>query len=116
MNENKEYVTCADYGGSINISEEVVAAIAAGAVNEVENVVPYTRSELIGKRSVSKGVKIHIDENNMITADLFIAVTMGTIVSDAARAVQISVRDAIESTTGLKVLAVNVHVGAVIRK
>ena len=116
MNENKEYVTCAENGGSVNISEEVVAVIAAGAVNEVENVVPYTRSELVGKRSVSRGVKIRIDEQNRITADVFVAVSMGAIVSDAARAVQTSVRDAIESTTGLKVLAVNVHVGAVIRK
>ena len=38
MAESKEYMTLPEENGSINISEEVIAAIAVGAVREVEGV------------------------------------------------------------------------------
>ena len=38
MAESKEYMTQPEENGSINISEEVIAAIAVGAVREVEGV------------------------------------------------------------------------------
>ena len=38
MAENKGYMTLSDEQGSIHISEEVIAAIAVGAVREVEGV------------------------------------------------------------------------------
>ena len=38
MAESKEYMTMPEENGSINISEEVIAAIAVGAVREVEGV------------------------------------------------------------------------------
>ena len=38
MAESKEYMTLPEENGTINISEEVIAAIAVGAVREVEGV------------------------------------------------------------------------------
>ena len=38
MAESKEYMTLPEENGSINIAEEVIAAIAVGAVREVEGV------------------------------------------------------------------------------
>ena len=38
MAESKEYMTLPEENGSINISEEVIAAIAVGAAREVEGV------------------------------------------------------------------------------
>ena len=38
MAENKGYMTLSDEQGSIHISDEVIAAIAVGAVREVEGV------------------------------------------------------------------------------
>ena len=38
MAESKDYMTLPEENGSINISEEVIAAIAVGAVREVEGV------------------------------------------------------------------------------
>ena len=38
MGESKEYMTLPEENGSINISEEVIAAIAVGAVRAVEGV------------------------------------------------------------------------------
>ena len=38
MGESKEYMTLPEENGSINISEEVIAAIAVGAVRDVEGV------------------------------------------------------------------------------
>ena len=44
MAENKGYMTLSDEQGSIHISEEVIAAIAVGAVREVEGIwVPVLR-------------------------------------------------------------------------
>lgn len=38
MAENREYLTRAEENGSINIAEDVVAAIAADAIGEIEGV------------------------------------------------------------------------------
>jgi len=38
MGESKQYMTLPEENGSINISEEVIAAIAVGAVRDVEGV------------------------------------------------------------------------------
>ena len=38
MAESKEYMTLPEENGSINIAEEVIAAIAVGAVRDVEGV------------------------------------------------------------------------------
>ena len=43
MGESKEYMTLPEENGSINISEEVIAAIAVGAVTAAEGTSPEHR-------------------------------------------------------------------------
>ena len=115
MGENKEYVTYPDEKGSINISEEVIAIIAANAAAEVEGVASLSASlgkdiaELLGKKNISKGVKISVEEE-AVTADVFIMVKIGYAVNEVGMKVQESVISAIQDMTGFEIAAVNVHI------
>lgn len=118
MGENKDYIVYPEDKGSINISEEVIAIIAANAALETEGVAALSASlgkdlaELLGKKNLSKGVKITADDTG-VKADVFILVKIGTSVNKVGAQVQENVYSAIESTTGVKVLEVNVHVSGV---
>lgn len=118
MGENKEYITQPDEKGSINISEEVIAVIVGNAAMEVDGVASLTATlgkdiaELLGKKNISKGVKVHV-EDSMVTADVDIMVKMGSHVSEVGALVQNAVATAVESMTGLSVSAVNVHVSGI---
>jgi uncharacterized alkaline shock family protein YloU len=118
MSENKGYITMEDNGGSINISEDVVATIAIEAIGQVEGVGAVTNTlgkdiaELFGKKSTPKGVTVDVaDDRLVITAH--ISVTHGYAVNSVAENVQKAVTEAVESMTGVKVSAVNVHVSSV---
>lgn len=115
MGENREYVTHPDEKGSINISEEVMAAIAASAVSEVPGVAGFSTSlgkdiaELLGKKTVSKGVKVAV-ENEQIKIDVYLTAKLGYAVNEMGAEVQKAVISAVESMTGFSVNAVNVHI------
>ncbi|NMA25528.1 MAG: Asp23/Gls24 family envelope stress response protein [Clostridiales bacterium] len=115
MGENREYISYLDEKGSINISEEVVAIIAGSTALEIEGVAGLYSTpgrdiaELLGRKNLTRGVKIHLDEKT-ITADIYIMASLGYAVNEVGTAVQKAVATAIESTTGLKVTAVNVHI------
>lgn len=116
--DNKEYVTCPDEMGNIHISEEVLAVIAAAAAIEVEGVsglaaqVASEIGELLGKKHQAKGVRVHMNEG-VASLDLSILIQYGATIPEVARKVQDAVMTAVESTSGLTVEAVNIHVGGV---
>ena len=113
MPEN--YITCQDEKGSINISEDVVAAMVRAAITEVDGVAGVATStgtelaELLGIKSAAKGIKVQIVDGTM-TVDTIITVRYGCRV---AKAVQESVTSAVESMTGMGKPIVNVHVSGV---
>ncbi len=115
MGENKEYISYLEERGSINISEEVVAIIAGSAALEIEGVAGLYSTpgrdiaELLGKKNLARGVKIHL-EDKTITADIYIMAAMGCAVNEVGAAVQTAVANAIESTTGLEIASVNIHI------
>lgn len=104
--------------GNVNISDEVVAVIAALAASEVKGVSAMAGSvaggiaELLGKKSLSKGVKITRGEGG-VALDLSIIVEYGAKIPDVAWEVQDKVKSEVESMTGLEVTAVNVAVDSV---
>ena len=122
MADNKQYITQVQENGTVMISEEVICTIVANATAEVEGVVSLSTKpgadivELIGKKNWGKGMKIVIAENNDVTVDCNIVVTYGQSVVDVAQAVQQAVTAALESTTGVKVAAVNVNVCGIVRQ
>ena len=115
MGENREYITYPDEKGSINISEEVIAVIAANAAVEVEGVASLSASlgkdlaELLGKKNISKGVKISVSEE-AVTADIFVMVRLVYAVNEVGMKVQQRVLSAIQDMTGFAIEAVNVHI------
>ena len=119
MGEGKEYVSRSDELGSIHISEEVLAVIAAAAVLEVEGIgglaanLGTVLAELLGKKNLSRGIHIQVEDGN-VTVDLSILVKYGYTIPDVARAVQEAVAGSVEATSGLTVAAVNVNVGGVV--
>lgn len=108
MNEN----------GNINISDEVISIIASLAATEVKGVAGMGNSisggfaELLGKKSLSKGVKITATENGA-DLDLSIIVEYGTKIPDVAWKLQEKVKSEVEAMTGLTVNAVNISVDGV---
>ena len=119
MGEGKEYVSRSDELGSIHISEEVLAVIAAAAVLEVEGIgglaanLGTDLAELLGKKNLSRGIHIQVEDGN-VTVDLSILVKYGYTMPDVARAVQEAVAGSVEAASGLTVAAVNVNVGGVV--
>lgn len=87
MAESKEYMTLPEENGSINISEEVIAAIAVGAVREVEGVSGMMTSlggsvtDLVNnKKNAQKGTRgVKIDMTGAaLKLDLYLTVRYGT--------------------------------------
>ena len=119
MSEGREYVSRSDELGNIHISEEVLAVIAAAAALEVEGVgglaanLGTDLAELLGKKSLSRGIHLHVEEENG-TVEVAILVKYGYTIPDVGRAVQEAVASSVEATSGLTVAAVNVSVGGVV--
>lgn len=116
MGEN--YITCQEANGSINISEEVIATLVRAAVTQVEGVAGLSNTsgselvELIGIKTLSKGVKVQFDEGKIIV-DAIITVSYGHNIMDVAKSVQDEVMSVVLSVTGMDKAAVNVHVSGV---
>ena len=111
MSEAKEYLVQPVDKGTVNISEEVVAAIAALAISDVEGVYGLSSSftadlaELLGRKNMAKGVKLTID-NEVVTVECFVVIAYGSDIPAVAANIQDAVITAVESMTGLKVAAV----------
>jgi len=121
MSENKDYVTLPEENGSIHISEEVIAAIAVGAVREVEGIAGMMTgmggsvTDLVNKKSAQKGTRgVKIDmTNDALKLDLYVMVQYGVGIPEVAENAQKAVISAVEAMTGCSVESVNIHVGGV---
>lgn len=93
----------------------MVAVIAALAAGEVDGVVSMSGglvggiSEMLGKSSLARGVKVEIGTTEA-AIDLHLTVEYGARIPVIAQLVQESVKRAVETMTGLKVVEVNIHV------
>ena len=122
MAESRGYMTLPEEKGSINISEEVIAAIAVGVVREIEGVsgmitpMGNNVTDLVhNKKSVQRGVRgVKIDmTGDALALDLYLTVTYGHPIPEVAEKVQKAVAGSVEAMTGCPVESVNVHVGGV---
>ncbi len=122
MADSKEYMTLPEENGSINISEEVIAAIAVGAVREVEGVsgmmtaMGSSVTDLVNNRKNAqkgaKGVKIDMT-GTTLALDLYLTVQYGHAIPEVAENAQKAVASAVEAMTGCPVGTVDIHVGGV---
>lgn len=104
--------------GALKISEDVVAVIAGVAAAEVKGVTGMSGgivgdiSEILGKKNLSKGVKVDIGGKET-SINMHVVVEYGVRIPEVAQKVQEKVKRAVEDMTGLKVREVNIHIQGV---
>jgi uncharacterized alkaline shock family protein YloU len=107
--------------GVIRISDDVVATIAGLAAVETPGVAAMSGgiSEGLAKRlsgkNVQRGVAVEVGQTEA-AIDLRVIVTYGVQIHEVCQQLQVSVKEAIENMTGLKVVEVNVKVEGVVFK
>lgn len=104
--------------GTIQIADEVIAAIAAAATLETEGVSALVNNfpngiiEKLTRKNINKGVVI-IPEENEIGVSINIMMKTGAKIHETAYEVQRNVKTAIETMTGLKTVRVDINVAGV---
>ncbi|KEO82544.1 hypothetical protein EL26_15025 [Tumebacillus flagellatus] len=105
--------------GNIRIANEVIEIIAGLAATEVVGVAGMSGgvaggiAELLGRKNLSKGVKVEVGQKQC-AVDVSIVAEYGVRIPEVAGEIQDNVKRAIESMTGLEVVEVNVHVLGVV--
>lgn len=101
--------------GKIQIAPEVLEVIAGMAASEVEGVAHMSGglvgdiAERLGRKNIARGVRVEVGTREA-AVDVSIIVKYGHRIPEVARLIQDSVRNAIETMTGLSVVEVNVHI------
>ena len=112
------YISCKAENGSINISEDVISTMVRTAITEIDGVAGISNTagaelaELIGIKTVSKGIKVQIVDDT-IKVDAVILVRYVCNIVNVAKEVQNSVTEAVQAITGIDKAEVNVHVSGV---
>ena len=109
-----EYLTRVEENGTLNIAEDVVAAIVADAVKQIEGVGAMSQNvteQLSGKKAL-RGVRVEKIED-AVAIDVYLMARYGYAIPDVAQKVQESVTNAVGGMTGFPVKEVNVHVGGI---
>jgi uncharacterized alkaline shock family protein YloU len=105
--------------GQIRIADEVISVIAGTAALESEGVaymsgkLPGDIAEMFGKKNFARGVSVEMKGGDVVVG-LNLYVRFGYRIQDVTPTVQSHVKNAIETMTGLNVLAVNVNVSGVV--
>lgn len=108
---------CAN-GGEIVFANDVIATIAGVAAAEIDGVASMSGSvvdgisEIMGKKSFTKGIKIEVNDG-IVTAEINLNVKYGYRIHQVCENVQNAIKNSVETMTGLDVAAVNVNVQAV---
>lgn len=118
MADSKEYWTSASDQGSVRISEDVIASIAAIAASETEGVgnlysgIGTNVAEFLGKKSLAKGVKVAF-HGDLVEVEVSLLAQYGYNICEVSKNVQSAVRSSIQSMTGMRTSAVNINVGGI---
>ena len=103
--------------GKVEISEDVIAIIANNSAVEIDGVASIENgfangiAEMLGKKGISKGVKIDVDrENSKIRLMISLSVKFGYKIPEVMFKVQEKIKSSIETMTGLCVTQININV------
>lgn len=100
--------------GSVKISQDVIASIARFATLEVDGVERVSANSagvrgLLNKVSYSKPIRVQLDDD-VVNVEVSIIAKYGVNIPETASSVQQSVKNAVQSMTGLAVSRVDVIV------
>lgn len=116
MAEKNEYYTQKLENGMLQISEDVVASVAAAAVLEVEGVCGLSSSistdiaEMLGMKAHARGVRLSAAPDGAVKITCDVVARFGQSVFSLAKTVQDAVKASVESITGLAVAQVDVNI------
>ena len=106
-------------GGRTTFAPDVIATIASLAAAEVEGVegmaggvVEGITGMLNNKKSMTKGVKVEVNEEQ-VTVEINVIIKYGYKLHEVCANIQSGTKNAIETMTGLTVSAVNVFVSSI---
>ena len=106
MADHKEYWSTTGDQGTIKISEDVVASIAALTAAETEGVSGLCASltselaGLLGRKNMSKGVRVEFVGEDAVMLEIGFLAEFGCPIREVARQVQENVRSAVKSMAG----------------
>ena len=116
--KDMEFAIQEEQSGKVTFNTDVIATIAGLATVEVPGVAGMSggivsgMAELLGRRNLTKGVKVAINEQEC-EVDLNIVVTYGMKIPEVTAKIQGDVKSSIETMTGLTVKSVDIHVQGV---
>jgi uncharacterized alkaline shock family protein YloU len=102
--------------GTIEISQYAIAGLVSHAAKQTYGVVgmaePTRASHLAATltRDPHRGVTIHLDDNQMLTINVYIIVNYGINIASVANSLIKAVRYQVETHTTMTVKQVNIHV------
>ncbi|MGM0420342.1 MAG: Asp23/Gls24 family envelope stress response protein [Bacillota bacterium] len=101
--------------GGMNIASEVLGVVAGIAATEIDGVAAMSGglvrgiAEMLGRKNLSKGVKLEETEDGVIV-ELNLIVEFEVNIPEVTKAVQKNVKNSLERMTGVEVKAVNINV------
>lgn len=101
--------------GKVTFANDVIAVIAALATSDVKGISGMVGSamsgftEMLGRKNLTKGVKVEVNDDQ-VSVDAYVVVNYGYKIQEVALEIQNSIKNAIETMTGLTVAEVNVFV------
>jgi len=101
------------------LSTEVVSILIGVAAGEIHGIAGMSGgivggiAEKLGRKDLTRGVKVYLQDDNRVSVDLFIIVEYGVNIVEVSDNLIKHVRQTIEASTGLEVEEVNVHVQGV---
>ena len=101
--------------GTITFANEVVATIAGLAACDIPGVAGMSGgfaggiAELLGRKNLTKGVKVTVNDN-AVTVDFNLIVEYGVRIPEVCANIQNNVTKALETMTGLSVSAININI------
>lgn len=104
--------------GVIKISDDVITVIAGIAAQDINGVYPLfgiNTNNSLDKKSISKGIKVNVDNNKTII-DINVAVDYGIRIPYVIKELQENVKNQIETFTGVKIQEINVYVQKILNK
>ena len=106
--------------GSISISSEVFTNIAGDAATRcfgVKGMAGKAKEsgiyQLLRRESMSKGVKVHYNEDGSVSIHLHIVVENGVNITTVCRSIMSEVKYVVNKNTGVEVRDVNVYVDSI---
>ena len=118
MSEEVKEVELQEEVGSVTFNNDVIATIAGLATVDIPGIAGMSGSivsgvtELLGKKNLTKGVKVEVEEKDC-KVHLNVVIEYGCKIPEVCENVQKSVKEAIETMTGLNAKEVNIYIQGV---